>query len=174
MRLAAAVQRAAAAGVVLVAAAGNEADDPEPLPDVAFPARYPEVIAVGASRFDDMRADYSNPGPSVEIMAPAGEDAGDDVGDGLPDGAVAPSFVHFPATGQTVYGTFAGNGTSFAAPQVAGGIALLVALGVDDPETLRDLLRITARDLAAAGFDDDTGHGLLDLLEAHRGLGFSF
>lgn len=173
--LEAAVRRAAAAGVILVAAAGNEAADPDPPADVAFPARYPEVIAVGASTFADRRADYSNPGANLEIMAPAGENASQDVGDGLPDGAVAPSFVHnFPAPGETLYSTFVGNGTSFAAPQVAGGIALLVALGVDDPEVLRDLLEITDRDLAAAGFDDDTGHGLLDLLEAHRGLGFSF
>lgn len=172
--LQAAVRRAVAAGVVVVAASGNEADDPDPPSDVAFPARYPEVIAVGASGFDDRRADYSNPGPNLEMMAPAGNDAGADVGNGLPDGAVAPSFVHFPVSGNTVYGTFSGNGTSFSAPQVAGGVALLVALGIDDPKVIRDLLRITDRDLAAIGFDNDTGHGLLDLLEAHRGLGFSF
>jgi hypothetical protein len=57
---------------------------------------------------------------------------------------------------------------------VAGGAALLIALGVEDPEVLRDLLQVTVRDLDAAGFDEQTGHGLLDLLEAHRGLGFSF
>ena len=172
--LQAAVERAAAAGVVLVASAGNEADEPDPPSDVGFPARYPEVIAVGASGFDNQRVDYSNPGPNLEIMAPAGENAGQDVGDGLPDGAVAPSFVHFPATGETIYATFVGNGTSFSAPQVSGGIALLIALGVDDPDAIRDLLQVTAADLSAAGFDQQTGHGLLDLLEAHRGLGFSF
>lgn len=172
--LQAAVQRAAAAGVVLVASAGNEADEPEPPDDVGFPARYPQVIAVGASGFDDQRVDYSNTGPGLEIMAPAGENAGAEVGNGLPDGAVAPSFVHFPASGETLYSTFVANGTSFSAPQVAGGAALLIALGVEDPEVLRDLLQVTVRDLDAAGFDEQTGHGLLDLLEAHRGLGFSF
>lgn len=170
-----AVQRAAAAGVIVVAAAGNEAEEPDSPDDVLFPARYPEVIAVGATGFDDRRAEYSNPGANLEIMAPAGNNAGGDVGAGLPDGAVAPSFAHnVPAVGQTAYGTFIANGTSFATPQVAGGAALLVALGVDDPDVVRELLKITNRDLGPDGLDNDTGHGLLDLLEAHRGLGFSF
>lgn len=172
--LQAAVERAAAAGVVLVASAGNEADEADPPDDVGFPARYEPVIAVGATGFNNQRADYSNPGPSLDLMAPAGENAGSEVGPGLPDGAVAPSFVHFPATGETIYSTFIANGTSFSAPQVAGGAALLIALGVEDPEILRNLLEVTVADVANPGFDQQTGHGLLDLLEAHRGLGFAF
>lgn len=171
-----AVRRAFAAGVVLVASAGNEAEDPdfgeELGNDVGFPARYPQVIAVGATGFDDRRADYSNPGPGVELMAPAGENAGAEVGDGLPDGVLATGFVVDPVTGESFYGTFAANGTSFSAPQVAAGAALLVGLGIErDPEAVRAMLRLTIRDLGAPGRDDQTGHGMIDLAAAHRGLG---
>jgi hypothetical protein len=48
-----------------------------------------------------------------------------------------------------------------------------MALGVDDPEAVRFVLEETARDLGPAGFDPETGHGLLDLLRAHQGLGFA-
>ena len=169
-----AIIRAHQAGVVIVAAAGNEAQDPDFGDDVAFPARYPQVIAVGATRFSDQRASYSNPGPGLDLMAPAGENPGATVGGGLPDAAVAPTFVVNPASGQVLYADFAATGTSFAAPQVAGGVALLMALGVRDPEVIRSLLIVTARDLGAPGLDNDTGEGLIDLFEAHRGLGFSF
>jgi serine protease len=172
--LAAAVARAHAAGVVIVAAAGNEAQIPGFAGDVSFPARYPEVLAVGSTAFSDLRASYSNFGPGLDLTAPAGESPTRIVGDMLRDAAVAPSFLFDPVSGSALYATFFATGTSFAAPQVAGGVALLAALGVDDPEAIRVLLTTTARDLGAPGRDNDTGEGLLDLLDAHRGLGFGF
>jgi Subtilase family len=168
------LRRAVAAGVVVVAAAGNEAEDLDFSGDVSFPARYPEVIAVGASTFADRRASYSDTGPNLEIMAPAGQSAANIVGNAFRDAALAPSFLYDPVSGETLYTTFWATGTSFASPQVAGAAALLIALGVDDPAAVRDLLDLTGRDLGAPGFDQDTGHGLVDLLEAHRGLGFTF
>jgi subtilisin family serine protease len=172
--LQAAIRRAHQAGVVIVAAAGNEAEEPDFGGDVAFPARYPEVIAVGSSAFDDTRADYSNHGPGLDLMAPAGEDPSVLVGQGRRDAAVSTSFVHDPVSGETIYASFFGTGTSFAAPQAAGVAALLVALGVRDPAAIRLLLIETARDLAERGRDDQTGAGLLDAFEAHRGFGFAF
>jgi Subtilase family len=168
------LRRAVAAGVVVVAAAGNEAEDLDFDGDVAFPARYPEVIAVGSSTFADRRAGYSDTGPNLEIMAPAGQSASNIVGDDFRDAALAPSFLYDPVSGETLYATFWATGTSFASPQVAGAAALLIALGVDDPAAVRDLLDATGRDLGDPGFDQDSGHGLVDLLEAHRGLGFTF
>lgn len=166
-----AVESAVRAGVVIVAAAGNEGQDDDPPADVSFPARYEGVIAVGATNFDGGRAGYSTTGPSLDLMAPAGENAGSERGQ-TRDAALAPSFLHDPVTGETVYAGFFANGTSFAAPQVAAAAALLMALGVDDPEAVRFVLEETARDLAAPGFDPQTGQGLLDLLRAHQGLGF--
>lgn len=179
---AAAVRNAHAAGVVLVAATGNEADDADPPSDVGFPARDANVIAVGATRFNDNRASYSNFGPGVDIMAPGGEHPSIVVNEqtGARDAVLSPTFQHCPGNREpcggllTICAGFFSTGTSFAAPQVAAGAAMLKAIGVDDPDTIRTLLQNGARDLGPMGFDNETGHGLLDLLEAHRGFGFSF
>jgi serine protease len=179
---AAAVRNAHAAGVVLVAATGNEANDPDPPADVSFPARDPNVIAVGATRFNDNRASYSNSGPGVDIMAPGGENPFNVVNEqtGARDAILSPSFLHCPGNRApcngvpTICSGFFSTGTSFATPQVAAGAAMLKALGVADPDVIRILLQNGARDLGAAGFDNQTGHGLLDLFGAHAGFGFSF
>jgi serine protease len=171
--LAEAVRDAHRRGVLIVASAGNDGEEQEAGGDAEFPARYPEVVAVGATAFDDQPASYSNRGDALEIMAPAGEDLAE-VAPGIRDGALSASFLHDPRTGAVVHAPFFATGTSFAAPQVAGGAALLVGLGIDDPEAVRAMLRQTARDLAVPGRDRESGFGLADLLAAHRGLGFSF
>ena len=60
-----AVEYAAARGVVLVAAAGNDARD-----GVLFPARYPTVVGVAALDADLRRAPFSNFGPGIGFGAP--------------------------------------------------------------------------------------------------------
>ena len=165
-------------GVVVVAASGNDADDSEVFEgefdsDVAYPARYPTVIAVGATAFDGRRADYSNFGPGLDLVAPAGEGASNEVAPGVRDAVLATGFLFDPVSRQELYGGFWATGTSFACPQAAGVAALLLSLGVDDPDAVRTLLELTARDLGPAGFDTDTGSGQLDAAAAHRGLGFT-
>ncbi len=167
-----AIERARRAGVVLVAAAGNEAAAASFDGDVLYPARYPAVIAVGASDFDDRPAAYSNHGPGLDLMAPAGGDLDRMPRPELRDAALAPSFVYDGATGTANYGLFWSTGTSFAAPQVAGAAALLLSLGVRDADAVRALLEETAHDLGERGLDATSGQGLLDLLAAHQGLGF--
>lgn len=169
-----AIARAHAAGAVIVAAAGNDAEEPTYPGDILYPARYPAVIAVGATGFDDRRAGYSNYGPGVDIVAPAGDSTASFPLPGIRDAALSSSFVYDPATGHATYASYWANGTSFAAPQVAAAAALFMSLGVRDPDAVRELLLATAHDLQDAGDDEDTGRGLLDLLEAHRGLGFGF
>jgi subtilisin family serine protease len=53
-------------GCVVVAGVGNDSGP------VGWPAKYPEVIAVGATDHDDIRWDYSNYGPELDIVAPSG------------------------------------------------------------------------------------------------------
>lgn len=118
----------------LVAAAGN--DGPRAGP--AFPAAYPEVIAVAAldSRKRVWRG--GNRGPYVEIAAP-----GVDVVSAAPGG-----------------GTAAWTGTSFAVPFAVAAILRARAEAGGDPEAARSLLARAAEDIGAPGRDDASGHGL--------------
>ena len=64
-RLRDAIVRARAAGVLVVAAAGNEGSD---VPQ--YPAAFPETIAVGAATYDGQRASFSSYGAWVGFAAP--------------------------------------------------------------------------------------------------------
>jgi serine protease len=107
----AAINDAVAAGAVVVVAAGNDAVDASQV----VPASCNNVITVAAS---DARGHlvtrYSNFGATIEIMAPGGDRNRDDNGDGKPDGVLS--------TVQGGYEFY--NGTSMAAPHVAGVAAL--------------------------------------------------
>ncbi|MCU0613154.1 MAG: S8 family serine peptidase [Candidatus Eisenbacteria bacterium] len=60
-----AVQYAHAAGVFLVASAGNDNSD-----NWQTPSSYPEVLSVAATQWGDLKADFSNFGSWVGISAP--------------------------------------------------------------------------------------------------------
>ncbi len=160
-------------GITLVAAAGNLATKPEFNGDVLYPAKYPQVIAVGATSYRGGRASYSNYGPNIFITAPAGETSSSIVDNNKRDAVLSVTFVIDTTTGEVTYGAFWFNGTSFATPQVSAAVALIRALGVTDNEAIKLMLRETAIDRGLAGFDEHTGHGELNLERLHKGIGFN-
>ena len=129
-----------AAGIVLVAAAGNDGDGDSTTNEYSYPAAYGSVIAVGATDNEDDAPSWSNSGPYLELAAP-----GVGIYSTIPGG----------------YGTK--SGTSMACPHVAGTAALVIAsdstlTNVD----VRDRLNTTTEDLGPDGWDTVYGHGLVD------------
>ena len=110
-------------GVVLVAAAGNENRNAS-----SYPARYPRVISVSALDINGERAPYSNYGAGVDIAAPGGSEAGKILQETID-----------PSTGKSVFREY--QGTSMAAPHVAGVAALIKASGVTNPEKVAQILQ---------------------------------
>jgi serine protease len=166
-----AIDRAVAADVVVVAAAGNES-----VGSVTFPARLPNVIAVGAIDARKQKAPYSNFGPDLDVVAPGGNVNRDDDGDGRPDGVLQQTFDPRTAALFNDFDDFAYffvQGTSQATPHVAAMAALLYRQGITDAETVKRIIESTAEDLGTPGRDDTFGHGLVRPTVALTGLGLN-
>ena len=146
------------AGVVLVAAAGNEG-----LSNVCYPAAFNECIAVGAVNSMGKRADYSNWGDALDVVAPGG-DTGDRNEDGVVDAILAPAF----ATGQPTseIGYWMGCGTSQAAAHVSALAGLLLSHGAGSSDEVRNTILKTVKDMNVAGWDVESGYGLIKPEEA--------
>lgn len=115
-----AIDYATQRGVLLVAAAGNSAEQGNP---TVYPAALlgKSGLVVGASNAGGSRASFSSTGPYVDVLAP-GVDVLGALAVGIPSGFFTP--VATPgANGTYAYGT----GTSYAAPEVAGAAALVWA-----------------------------------------------
>lgn len=134
-------------GVVCVASAGNDEDF------VLYPAAYDEYcLAVAATDYDDVRPDWSNPGPEVDVAAP-----GERILSCVP--------TWFWGPGSLPYGY--GGGTSQAAPHVAGLAALLKDLKPWlSADEVMDVIRYTAEDINSAsypGYDEFIGYGRINM-----------
>ncbi|MVP01671.1 S8 family serine peptidase [Paenibacillus lutrae] len=171
-----AIQYALQKGVVVVSASGNDSnhwigndtgeldhikgsDDPLAhsfVKDVAFPARLPGVLAVGAVDWyphtEFIAADFSNTGNALSVVAPGVDINSTDKGN---------AYTHK-------------NGTSLAAPMVSGLAALILAADPglrklpagEKSERISRIIAETAADLGAPGFDSTFGSGLIDVKKA--------
>jgi serine protease AprX len=151
---------AAAAGKVVVVAAGNNGDAPG---TITAPGVATDVITVGAASDESTvpggldtdvglyLAGFSGRGPTAN---PAARLKPDVVAPGL-------SVVAAKANAPTSYVAY--SGTSMATPFVAGVVALgLEAAPGSSPAAIKSALQTTARDAGAAGPDNEWGHGLVD------------
>lgn len=115
-----AVDYATQHGVLLVASAGNSAQQGNP---TVYPAALlgTSGLVVGASNTAGARAPFSTTGLFVDVLAP-----GVDVLGALASGISSTFFTPIATPGAT--GTYAyGSGTSYAAPEAAGAAALVWA-----------------------------------------------
>ncbi len=150
-----AVEKAAAQGVIVVAAAGNTGRE-----GVGWPARSPGAIGVSATGPDDGLAPYSTWGAGVDIAAPGGDktrSGGGILQDTIDSGKSGHAYKEF-------------QGTSMATPHVAGAAAVLLSAGAGSPAEVRDALYASATDLGEPGMDTRFGHGRLDVAAAVRHL----
>ncbi len=147
-------------GCILVASSGNEG-----VGIVSLPAAYPEVVAVGAAHSGDARADYSQYGPELELVAPGGDDEDRD-DDGYIDGVLQQTF----GNNTSDWGYWFYTGTSCSAPHVSAVAALVLSQNPAlSNEEVREVMRSTAVDLGPAGRDDEYGYGRIDACAALLG-----
>lgn len=148
-------------GTIVVAAAGNEAST---VPQ--YPASYEGVLSVSAVDINRQLAPYSSRGSSIDLAAPGGNNSTDFNGDGYPDGVLSTGGSGGP-TPEFAY-TFL-NGTSMAAPHVAGVMALMRSVNPQlSPEDIDSLLSSGALtdDTGTPGRDDNYGHGIINAYKA--------
>jgi serine protease len=156
--------------VLVVAAAGNEGHTA-----IAYPARAPDVVSVGATTEHGCLASYSNDGAGLTLVAPGGGADADLPGDPNCHPEQPPGRdvfqVTFTGSSPRKFGIPNGyEGTSMATPHVAATAALIIASRVlgrhPTPAQLTARLTATARKLGGGGDERLYGAGLLNAAAA--------
>jgi serine protease len=175
-----AVSYAVSRGAFVVVSSGNGFEDGNLVERLAeFAPEIDGMVAVGAIGQRRSRAHYSTTGSYVELVAPGG----DQRADGTPGGILQQTFdfdlveTYFdgPARYRAPrFDSFAYQflqGTSMAAPHVAGFAALLMQQGITSPAAIEAIMKRYATDLGPKGPDEEYGHGLINPRASLRGLG---
>lgn len=118
-------------GVVLIAAAGNDSNA------VNYPARNPNVMAVGAIDKNNRRASFSCYGPELSVVAPG-------------------KYIYTTTMNDTFTSA---SGTSMAAPHVTGVAALMLSANPGlSPAQVRRIIEKTARKVGGYEYRNDPQH----------------
>ena len=153
-----AINSARSRGTVIVVAAGNSNTDAS----TANPANCAGVVTVAATNRSGGRAYYSNYGSVIDVAAPGGDSrtAGGGILSTLNSGATTP--------GSDSYAFY--QGTSMAAPHVAGVAALMLSKTPTlTPDQIESQLKATARPFPATC--NSCGAGIVDATAALGGSG---
>ena len=136
------INQALDADIMVIASMGNSGyNAPQ------YPAAYSGVLAVGATKADGSKVSFSTSGNFISVSAP----------------------------GYNIYSTCNGatnayidmSGTSMAAPFVTGTVAYLLSFNPTlKPDQIKAIIESTASDIGAAGWDEDTGYGLVNVKAA--------
>ncbi len=163
-------------GVVMVRGAGNKRTDLRDVNEDGY-MNNPNVVTVAAVRADGRAASYSSPGAAILVSAPSG-----DLDQGFPNlwttdrvGSLGYNQISFDNDlADYVFYSFGFSGTSAAAPEISGLVALM--LSVRPTLTIRDVQQILilssrqvdsgdpdlSQNKAGFFFSHNTGFGLPD------------
>lgn len=135
------IKKAAEAGVIMVAAAGNNGSG------LDYPAAYEEVISVAAVDSSGNIASFSNDGSTMDLAAP-----GQSILSTVPEA----EYAYY-------------SGTSMAAPHISGIISLMLAQGVSHNE-IRTRLHQASVHPGDKNYSYDYGYGLINSSLALSGV----
>jgi serine protease len=177
-----AIRHAVGRGAFIAIAAGNDFEDGNPLEVIAeIASRVPGAVSVAAVDRNRGHAFYSATASWIELAAPGGSSRGFGVAGAIFQQTFVSEFTdtflqppsQFRAPRFDVFRYAPFQGTSMAAPHVAGVAAMLMQQGITDPVAIEEALERTAVDLGAPGRDDTFGFGLVDARAALRGVGMA-
>jgi len=123
---------------IVVAAAGNQGRE-----GLLYPARYTDVVAVGASDLNDSRTWYSNYGAGLDFLAPGGDLNADLDNNGTKDGILFETLDINTPKDFTQFEFALGQGTSFAAPHVSAVLALVISSSTGNVGTAEQIHAIS-------------------------------
>ncbi len=141
------IQEANAAGIIIIASAGNNFRE---VPVESFPAAFEECLSIGSITKDGVRADSSSLSTQLDLVAPGEE-----------------ILSAWTGTDYRIE-----SGTSMATPMVAGIAAILLSYSKTflhksiTPSEMETILKKTADDAGTAGFDVAYGFGIINPLKA--------